>query len=147
LKLELPSAARAIIQTVAEQNDIHIGAITGKTNEPHPVFARRMAARLLADQGYTLSEIGRFLGGRHHTTIHHLLNTASPTWRKRQVKIEVTVSQVSNHLEEDLLLRLQEIEANRAVIRTKLQELDVLEAKVRAMLAAVQPPAQLEVVA
>lgn len=39
--------------------------------------ARGAAAVLLRERGQTLEEIGRVLG-RHHSTVHHLLDVAPP---------------------------------------------------------------------
>jgi len=66
-------SARGIIAETAERFGVLPQEITGCQRSRRLSAARRVIARYLYERGYSLREIGWELGGRHHTTVLHLL--------------------------------------------------------------------------
>ncbi len=64
---------RASVQWGARPKDI-----TGARRYPRFVSARRQVARELRAAGWSFPEIGRALGGRHHSTIMELCGCFEP---------------------------------------------------------------------
>jgi chromosomal replication initiation ATPase DnaA len=71
---------RGIIRAVSAAYDMDPAALVSKARTPHFVCARAIAIRLLRDltwqdgsPRFSLPQIGRLLGGRDHTTVHHAL--------------------------------------------------------------------------
>lgn len=65
--------AMMIVGQVALTTGISIAEIVGSSRNKHVVRARREAARQLREAEFSYPEIGRALGGRHHTTCLALL--------------------------------------------------------------------------
>ena len=66
-------SARGIIAETAERFGLLPQQITGCQRSRRLSAARRVVARYLYERGFSLREIGWELGGRHHTTVLHLL--------------------------------------------------------------------------
>lgn len=64
------------IRAAAERNDCTPEGVTGPLHHPNLVAARREVTRELRGRKWSLPRIGRLLGGRHHTTILHYLQTS-----------------------------------------------------------------------
>lgn len=66
-----PSTAQAIVNSVAAEHDIHVEDLIGRSRTTHIVRARQHAMVELRALGLSLPVVGRFLGGRDHTTVLH----------------------------------------------------------------------------
>lgn len=67
--------AESIVADVAHRHKLIPRDLTGPDRFAHFVAARREAARVLWHLGIYAKEIGNALGGRHHTTILHYVET------------------------------------------------------------------------
>lgn len=66
--------AGSIIRETAAAYHVDPAAITGPSRRPHLVDARGIVAhRLWTETDLPLMRIGEILGGRDHSTIHHLV--------------------------------------------------------------------------
>lgn len=67
----VPSGVKmsTICDAVAKEFDVTVEEIKGRSRVAHLNEARQEAMRLMWDAGHSLPKIGRFLGGRDHTTI------------------------------------------------------------------------------
>ena len=71
---DMPNKAimlRGHIQNAAKYFDVDPELIYKKSNKQNVVTMRQKLALVLKWKGYKLKEIGRALGGKHHTTIIH----------------------------------------------------------------------------
>lgn len=59
----------AVVRRVAAERYVSYLDIRGRRRYPRLVQARVIAARRLRDAGFSFPEIGRALGGRHHTSV------------------------------------------------------------------------------
>jgi chromosomal replication initiator protein len=65
-----------IQQAVAQELDIPISLLVGKTRKQEVVFARQIAMYLIRElTGASLKTIGNHFGGRDHTTVMHAIST------------------------------------------------------------------------
>ncbi len=65
-----------IIQTVCEYRNLPISVTTSKERTAEKVYTRQLCAFLLREvKGLSLTEIGKKLGGRDHTTAIHAIKT------------------------------------------------------------------------
>lgn len=69
MKMAILAAAAAVHGCRAEE-------MRASTRKAYVVAARRAAAILLRQRGYSLKQIGIALGGRHHTSVLRYLRTA-----------------------------------------------------------------------
>ncbi len=72
----LPGAVRRVIAIAAEDHKVSAGMILSKNREQPVVLARRQTCQILRRMGFSLPQIGRFLG-IHHTSVlyaHQKLN-------------------------------------------------------------------------
>jgi len=71
--LEPPTPAE-IVAAVAHHHGMSVAAIAGRSRVAAIVAARAHAAFELRERAHlTLAEIGRFIGGLHHTSVMHLV--------------------------------------------------------------------------
>lgn len=61
----------SIIDTVAVAYGVPPGLLRSKSQEQRYTRARHVACYVANQHGYSLPQIGRAMGGRHHTTILH----------------------------------------------------------------------------
>lgn len=73
--------AHRLLRDVCAKNDVHPSLVRSSRRDAELVAVRREIARVLRDAGCSLPEIGRMLGGRHHTTVMALLD---PEMSKRK---------------------------------------------------------------
>jgi chromosomal replication initiation ATPase DnaA len=66
---------------VCMANQMRPDIVRGPRRDKAAVRVRRKVARVLRDAGCSFPEIGRILGGRHHTSVMNLLN---PEMRQRK---------------------------------------------------------------
>lgn len=64
-----------VVTSVAHGFGLTYEAVTGARRFTVLVCARSVAAKILQERGNSLPQIGRYLGGRDHSTIHNLLVT------------------------------------------------------------------------
>lgn len=64
--------AAGILAAVAAESGVSVEDIKGPSRLSVIVSARRIAARRLREAGLSYPAIGRFLGGRHHTSAMYL---------------------------------------------------------------------------
>lgn len=69
------ATALAVVHSVSARTGFAVAAMAGRVRSAALVTARAQAARELRDLDFTLEEIGRVLGGRHHTTIMNMLES------------------------------------------------------------------------
>ena len=62
-----------IVEATAKATGVSPADLRGRARHRFIVLRRKFCARKLEAEGYTLVEIGRALGNRHHTTIMHYL--------------------------------------------------------------------------
>lgn len=67
-------SSRAVIDEIARRTGVPAWIITGRSRHPVARAARVEAIVELRRHGYSWSEIGRALGGRHHTTVLRLMH-------------------------------------------------------------------------
>ena len=58
-----------LAQVIARRHGLTIEQIKGPSREKHIFKARKMLYHALRDRGWSYPAIGRFVGGRDHTTI------------------------------------------------------------------------------
>ena len=63
------STATRILRETATRHGMSVDAMKGHSREPRFAKARYEVMIALRDEGFSLTRIGRNLGGRHHTTI------------------------------------------------------------------------------
>lgn len=68
------AVAEQVIEAVGAVFELSYGEITGSIQTDEYVDARAVASWLLKKRGWSLSQIGRAMGGRDHATISNLLN-------------------------------------------------------------------------
>lgn len=68
--------AEAIIEQVAAATGAPAWMIRGRQRHPALTAARAAAVRALRAEGFSWPEIGRALGGRHHTSVMWLARRA-----------------------------------------------------------------------
>ncbi len=71
-----PVATRShkeVVTAVADAFGLSYEDLTGVRRFTQLVCARSVAVKILRERGNTLPQIGRYLGGRDHSTIHNLL--------------------------------------------------------------------------
>lgn len=83
LRPEVLSAVEAIKRRIAAEAGITVEELVSKSREWRFVAPRRRFVREIRPLGFSLPEIGRLLGGRHHTTVLHLLRNDGPKPRVR----------------------------------------------------------------
>ena len=66
-----PPRAEAVLKGVAVEFQLPIAEIVAGRQFKKNVAARREACRRLRAIGYSLGQIGTYMGGLHHTTILH----------------------------------------------------------------------------
>ncbi|MDZ7905201.1 MAG: helix-turn-helix domain-containing protein [Cypionkella sp.] len=69
---EVEARARSIIEAVAVGHGISVLALTGRSQSKPLAYYRGKAIHQAKKAGMSTPEIGRIMGGRHHTTIMHL---------------------------------------------------------------------------
>lgn len=67
-----------VLNVVSEECGVSRGDIVGLSREVQFVRARRVAALVFHELGYSSPQTGRALGGRDHTTVLHYLKTSLP---------------------------------------------------------------------
>jgi len=100
-----PKPVMDILRMVAARHKLPVGSLSAKTREGTVVAARREAAHKLRDYGYSLPQIGRFLGGRHHASIIWLLTTPGrpgPTAEQRLRRVAVERERLLAHVAKKL---------------------------------------------
>jgi chromosomal replication initiation ATPase DnaA len=60
-----------IVQDAAFKFGVPESEIIGPSKSKTTVKARKQVYKQAHSEGYSLTEIGKFLGGRHHTTVLH----------------------------------------------------------------------------
>lgn len=65
--------SKRLVAAIAKEFDTDSGTILSNWRDARIVMARFMIARLLRDLGFSTSQIGKTIGGRHHATIIHSL--------------------------------------------------------------------------
>ncbi len=71
----------SILRCVAQKHGCSLPELRGERRLPHIVSARREAAHILRGRGLSYPAIGKALGGKHHSTVIHLLDGHSKTLR------------------------------------------------------------------
>ncbi|NBT78168.1 MAG: hypothetical protein EBT04_06890 [Betaproteobacteria bacterium] len=86
VKLPMPDTVRAIVEQIAEDMDVLPEEICGKVRDPEIVAARFVAYVVLTNRGTSLAQVGRWIGGRDHSTVIHGIKVferdATPWMRK-----------------------------------------------------------------
>lgn len=72
LRAPADSDFMSVAKVVCAHEAVSCSALLSKKRDRPVVKARTMVAQLLRQKGYSLSEIGRFLGRDHSTVIHML---------------------------------------------------------------------------
>jgi len=62
--------------------------IVGPGQQPNLVNARRIIAQRLQGQGFSQPQIGKFLGGRSHSTICNLLNRPGAAKAAKEAEVQ-----------------------------------------------------------
>ena len=70
---DVPPRVLAVIKAAADSENVTVGNILNGPRTQDVVRAKRKAAIALRAAGKSLPQIGRFLGGMHHTSIINLL--------------------------------------------------------------------------
>lgn len=65
-----------ILDAVTSRTGVPLQLLRGRQRHPALTAARALAVRDLRAAGYSFSQIGRILGGRHHTTVMWLARRA-----------------------------------------------------------------------
>lgn len=68
---------RRIVLAIAEAAQMPVAELAGSGRYWRQYRARFVAMVLMREQGYSMSQIGRALGNRDHTTVHHGLRRAT----------------------------------------------------------------------
>ena len=76
-----PERVCQVIREAARFAGITPNTLLTRSNERQPVAARRYAAVRLRGMNFSYPQIGRWLGGRHHSTIMYYIETATPQER------------------------------------------------------------------
>lgn len=67
---------REVCMEVCRAHDVTLEELRGRSHQRAIAWPRQDAMRLLAKAGYSMPEIGRYLGRRDHTTILHGIRAA-----------------------------------------------------------------------
>ncbi len=73
-----PECVRRVIREVAQSHQMTPATLLSRCPEPVYVSARRDAARRLKTLGFSTSQIGKWLGGLHCTTVLAYLKAPDP---------------------------------------------------------------------
>ena len=73
----------SMVSEVAAASGFSLADVIGRDRREPIIQVRAQVIHRLRDQGWSLPKIGRLLGGRDHTTIHHLLSSRQPDGTKR----------------------------------------------------------------
>ena len=94
-------APEQVISTVASFYEIDLQTLTGRRRDKHTALARQVAMYLLKEEAQrSLSEIGRLLGGKDHTTvIHGCSKIAQEMESNNQLRADVLALQERLHLQ------------------------------------------------
>lgn len=60
---------RKIVEAVSEVTDVPVAEMLAEARSHHLLALRWVVSRIARDDGYSLNEIGRAIGGRDHTTV------------------------------------------------------------------------------
>lgn len=63
-----PRQSTRIIEETAAKHELSVEVLKGESRKAIHIAARHEACYLLREAGYSFPQIGRFLGGRDHTT-------------------------------------------------------------------------------
>ena len=84
----MPGAAWTdVVRFVAEAVGVPVAVMTSRSRFRHHVRARAIAMIALNRRGCTAAQIGRWLGGRDHTTVLHLITKVSGDLSPDEVEI------------------------------------------------------------
>jgi chromosomal replication initiation ATPase DnaA len=81
LKRKLPPKIYNLLCEVARQHDLSLTDLLTHSNAAILVNARAEAMQRLKDAGFSLAQIGRWLGLHHSTVIYHLAGLGARTRR------------------------------------------------------------------
>lgn len=82
-----PNDPHRLFLDVCQANGVRPDVVRGSRRDKQIVAIRRKVAELLSERtDLSYSEIGRMLGGRHHTTIMSLLNPEMNARKKRRYR-------------------------------------------------------------
>jgi chromosomal replication initiation ATPase DnaA len=88
----VPPRVEAVLSLAAQWYNLSVKALRNiNLHTDEVVAARRMAARELREMGFSFPQIGRYLGGLHHTSVMNLC-TAKKQGKKRYGGRSVTTS-------------------------------------------------------
>jgi hypothetical protein len=65
----LPATVTEIIAAIAEDMDMTAGDLTGRARQREVVDARNLAFYVLVNRGSSTVQVGKWLGGRDHSTV------------------------------------------------------------------------------
>ena len=68
-----PTPIEWILEAACKATHVRLSDVRGRRRDRYIVLRRRFIVKKMRDEGYSLPQIGRALGGRHHTTILHYL--------------------------------------------------------------------------
>jgi chromosomal replication initiation ATPase DnaA len=76
-RLKAPVRVQEVIRSAARQCNVSTAAVTSTTRLSNAVAARVAAATELHAMGISTTLIGRYLGGRHHSSVLHYLSKSA----------------------------------------------------------------------
>jgi chromosomal replication initiator protein len=82
-----PRQSTRIIEETAAKHELSVEVLKGASRKTKHILARHEACYLLREAGYSYPQIGRFLGGRDHTTA---MNGAVKHEQRMRAKGELT---------------------------------------------------------
>jgi hypothetical protein len=116
----------------------HLGPGRVPGNASGPCFSRQVSMYLAKHVGrWSLSQIGKFYNGRHHTTVRHAI-TRIENLRKSDESVDALIEVLTNELAAEppqesaripFVTRTALIEAVATRVMDRLAELNVVEAK------------------
>lgn len=68
-----PTPIEVILEAGCRATGVPASEVKGRRRDRYIVLRRKFIAKKMRGEGYSLSEIGRALGRRHHTTVMHYL--------------------------------------------------------------------------